>query len=130
MNKKILLIYFFSSSIMAAIPFNIPPGKWQCLAFDAKKYSYPGIGNNMKKAMMAASHLCKRSSKQRLTCETAQSFCEQGPLSLIDDRCVVTDQTGHSWNTTGKNSCKVAMKLCTQWQFLHGKTSQCSVKHR
>lgn len=125
-----LIILMVSTTVSANIPSKIPLGKWQCLAFDEKHYSYSGVGANTREAMHAAKKLCRNKSKSRLTCETAQSFCEQGPLSLIDDRCIVRDTNGRTWNATGINSCKTARKLCSQWQFLHGKTNQCSVAHR
>lgn len=107
---------------------SIPPGQWQCLAFDSKEQSYKGLGDTLKRAMQAAENSCKQSSRDK-SCKTAQSYCEQGPLSLIEDRCVVSDGSGRTWNTTGPDACKSALSLCTEWQFLHGKTSNCSIKH-
>jgi len=130
MKQLAILCFLFTSTLNASIPLTIPPGKWQCLAFDEQQHSFPGIGNNTRVAMIAARRLCRHQSKARLSCQTAQSYCEQGPLSLIENRCVVSDSKGHYWNTTGKSSCRVAMKLCTQWQYLHGRATQCSVKHR
>ena len=107
----------------------IPPGQWQCLAFDEQEHSYEALGNSMQQAIQAAAIRCKDESKQSKSCKTAQSFCEQGPLSLIEDRCLVSDENGRSWNTTGLDACKTAIELCNEYQFLHGIESQCSVKH-
>ncbi|AHE67184.1 hypothetical protein [Legionella oakridgensis] len=125
MKYASLLIYLVTTSLSAAIP----PGQWQCFAFDSQERSYQGLGDTLQQAMEAAEAQCKNKSAQQ-HCKTAQSYCEQGPLSLIEDRCLVTDNNGHSWNATGSDACKTAMSLCTEWQFLHGKTSQCSIKHR
>ncbi|WP_133127318.1 hypothetical protein [Legionella nagasakiensis] len=120
-----LLMCLATTSISAAIP----PGQWQCFAFDSKERSYQGLGDTLQQAMQAAEMQCKSKSAQS-HCKTAQSYCEQGPLSLIENRCLVTDNNGRSWNATGRDACKTALSLCTEWQFLHGKTSQCTVKHR
>ncbi|WP_131775437.1 hypothetical protein [Legionella impletisoli] len=107
----------------------IPPGQWLCFAFDAQKKSYEGLGDSLKSAMRAANVTCREKSQQS-GCKTAQSYCEQGPLSLTEARCLVTDTNGRSWTATGADACKIALSLCTRWQFLHSKMSQCSVKHR
>lgn len=107
----------------------IPPGQWLCFAYDNVEQSYEGLGNSRRDAMREAKSSCLKKSKKK-GCVTAQSYCEQGPLSLIENRCLVTDAKGRSWNATGQDACKVALSLCTKWQFLHGRSSQCSVKHR
>jgi len=114
-----------------AIAIDIPPGQWQCMAMDNLDRNYGGYGKNMKKARQAARIACRKRSKNPRSCKTGQSFCEQGPVSLIENRCLVTDEFGRAWNTTGQDACRTAMYLCQQWQYLHGSTrSQCSVKHR
>jgi hypothetical protein len=121
---------FSLSLLITSFSFAIPPGQWQCIAFDAKERDFPATATSMQGAINAATVACKRSSSQPGTCKSAQSFCEQGPLSLIEDRCLVTDDNGHSWDTTGQDSCKSAMSMCNQWQYLHGTPrGQCSVKH-
>lgn len=119
----ILVLCVICGSLQAAIP----PGHWQCFAFDSKEKSYEGIGKSQKTAMQSALIECKRRAREK-HCKTAQSYCEQGPLSL-EDRCFVSDTAGRSWSATGPDACKTAMSLCVEWQFLHGKTTQCSVKH-
>lgn len=108
---------------------SIPPGQWQCIAYDDQDHSYEAFGINMKRALLAASSRCSKESKHRGSCKTAQSFCEQGPISLIEDRCVVADDNGRTWNTTGTDACKTAIELCNNWQYLHGIQSQCTIKH-
>lgn len=125
MKQLGLILYFLSAAACASIP----PGQWQCIAFDAQKNAYPARGMSMREAMNAADRACQKQSKQQ-RCKTAQSFCEQGPLSLIEDRCIVADTYGRTWNATGKDACKTALSLCTEWQFLNGRMSQCSIKHR
>lgn len=125
--KYISLLLCLSLPTLAAA---IPPGQWQCTAFDGQESEYEAFGNSMKEAMDAALEGCKKKSPQRQTCKTAQSFCEQGPLSLMGDRCIVSDENGRTWNATGVDACKIAMQMCNEWQFLHGIESQCSVKHR
>lgn len=120
-----LILYLLSTATYASIA----PGQWQCIAFDAQKNAYPAQSMTMNEAMHAADRSCQKQSKQQ-RCKTAQSFCEQGPLSLIEDRCVVADNHGRTWNATGENACKTALSLCTEWQFLNGKMSQCAIKHR
>lgn len=120
-----LIFCLFSTAISAAIP----PGQWQCLAYDSAEKSYEGLGLNMRKAMQAATMHCKRDSQRQKSCKTAQSYCEQGPLSLVEDRCLVTDDYGHSWNTTGEDACKTAMELCNKFQYLNNIASLCSIKH-
>ena len=124
--KYISVLFCLLTTTLSAA---IPPGQWQCLAFDEQEHSYEALGMSMQQAMHAAATLCKMKTKQSKTCKTAQSFCEQGPLSLIEDRCLVSDENGRSWNTTGQNACKTAIELCNEYQFLHGIESQCSVKH-
>ena len=119
-----------SSTSYAVVADDVLPGQWQCIAFDKQHDSFAGAGKNSTYAMRSAVRACQKKSKYRQTCKSAQSFCEQGPISLIDDRCTVRDRTGKTWNTTGEQACKVAKKQCVQWQFFHGKTSQCNVVHR
>ena len=121
---------FFLCLLTLTSSFAIPPGQWQCIAFDAKERDFPAVGLSMPLAMEAAVALCKIESSQAKTCKSAQSFCEQGPLSLIEEGCLVTDDDGHSWEASGDDSCRTAMSMCNQWQYLHGSTrSACSVKH-
>jgi hypothetical protein len=128
MNIKSLTLLILT--MLTPLSFaQIPPGQWLCYAFDAQKQSYEGLGDSIKSAMKNADANCVKKSHQSRHCKIAQSYCEQGPLSLIDDRCVVSDTNGRSWNATGTDACKIALNMCTRWQFLHGKTSQCSVKH-
>ncbi len=107
----------------------IPPGQWLCYAFDSREKSYEGLGKSVKQAMSQAKASCSKRSKYSKSCKTAQSYCQQGPLSLIEDRCIVTDSSGRTWNATGKNACDSALAMCNRWQYLHGKMNQCSVKH-
>ncbi len=108
----------------------IPPGQWQCFAMDAKESNFSATGYSIPKAQAAAIRVCQQQSTHPKSCKSAQSYCEQGPLSLIDDRCLVTDNAGHSWDTTGKDSCKTAMDMCNQFLYLQaGARGQCSVKH-
>lgn len=125
--KTMSLLFILSMSLAANA--GIPPGQWQCMAFDSQERSYQGFGKTLQNAMQAANYHCKKATHQQ-RCKTAQSYCQQGPLSLIDDRCLVSDNNGHSWNATGPDACKNAMSLCMEWQFLHGRMNQCSVKHR
>lgn len=109
-----------------------PPGHWECRAFDSNNRSYSAIAKQRNLAIAKSYDKCRANSRVRATCRTAQSFCNQGPLSLIDNRCVASDENGRSWNTTGVNACKTAVSLCNQWQFRHGNTrgSTCLVRHR
>ncbi|WP_133130527.1 hypothetical protein [Legionella yabuuchiae] len=126
---KIKLTLLLGCLVMNATYAQIPPGQWLCFAFDAQKKSYEGLGDSLKSAMRAANATCRKKAAQA-GCKTAQSYCEQGPLSLNDKRCLVTDTNGRSWTGTGPDACTVALSLCTRWQFLHNRMSQCSVKHR
>ena len=128
-QKKNNWLILLGVVVATGVTAGIPPGQWQCLAYDSKEQSYEGYGTNMNLAMQAASTLCHKTSHRRKTCKTAQSFCEQGPISLIDDRCIVTDDNGQTWNTTGHDACKSALELCYHWQYLHGVQSQCTIKH-
>jgi len=109
-----------------------PPGHWECQAFDGNNRAYAAIAKQRQQAISKAYSKCRNTSRQRSTCRTAQSYCSQGPLSLIDDRCVVSDDNGRAWNTTGTKACKTGVSLCTQWQFRHGNSrgSTCLVRHR
>ena len=128
---RLLPLLFCFSTPSWAIAIDIPPGQWQCMAMDNLDRNYGGYGLSMKKARQAARIACRKRSKNPRSCKTAQSFCEQGPTSLIENRCLVSDEFGRTWNTTGQDACRTAMYLCQQWQYLHGSTrSQCSVKHR
>ncbi|MCH9757333.1 MAG: hypothetical protein K0U37_09115 [Gammaproteobacteria bacterium] len=125
------LLSLFLSFPAFAIAIDIPPGQWQCMAVDQKEQNYGGLGKSMNAARRAAKAECRRRSNAPRSCQTAQSYCEQGPVSLVEDRCIVSDGTGRTWNTTGKDSCRTARSLCQQWQYLHGSTrSACTVKHR
>lgn len=109
-----------------------PPGYWECSAFDGNNRGYNAIAKQRSKAINKAYQKCRNDSQIRSSCRTAQSYCTQGPLSLIDDRCVASDERGRTWNTTGVFACKTAVSLCTEWQFLHGNSrgSTCVVRHR
>ena len=100
---------------------------WQCLAFDESKRSFTAYGETIKQAMQAADTLCK--SKSRKRCKVAQSFCDQ--IAYIENRCLVTDNEGHAWNTTGPGACENAIALCRKWQFLRGTAQRgnCTIKH-
>jgi|GEM_PF-1700684 len=114
-----------------AIAIDIPPGHWQCMAVDAKKENFGAHGKSVRAAKRAAKKECRKRSSVPKTCKTAQSFCEEGPKDLTGNRCIVSDESGRTWNTTGKNACRTAMYMCRQWQYLHGSTrSVCTVKHR
>lgn len=131
--KQFIVTSFCFSFAMKvfAIAIDIPPGQWQCMAVDSKEKNYGGYGKSMNAARRAAKSECRRRSAVPRSCRTAQSYCEQGPVSLIEDRCVVSDGSGRTWNTTGQNACKSARYLCQQWQYLHGSTrSACVVRHR
>ncbi len=112
------------------VPSAIPPGKWRCIAYDAKEQNFPAVAPNLKHAMVAATSLCRNKSSLPKSCHVAESFCDQGPLSLIEDYCLVSDDMGHVWNTNGENACQTAMQLCNQFQFLQAQPGQCNVKHR
>lgn len=127
--KYIAYLFLLINLIIPPCFAGIPPGQWLCFAFDKQKQSYEGLGKTLVKAQHDAIANCRSTGKLR-TCKTAQSYCQQGPTSLIDNRCVVSDLNGRTWNATGHDACKTALSICTEWQFLHGKTSQCSVKHR
>lgn len=103
-------------------------GEWQCMAFDANEKSYQATAPTMQQAMALALRLCQNGSKKQ-RCRTAQSFCSQNPTQ---DRCVVSDETGRAWNTTGPDACKSALEMCNRWQFLNGNTTDnnlCTVTH-
>ena len=126
MKTSVLFILLTLSSLAMAIP----PGHWQCFAIDSTQSNFSANGDSMPLAQQAAMQACKQQSNQPASCRTAQSFCEQGPLSLIDNRCLVTDNAGHSWDTTGKSACNTAMDLCNQFLYLQaGPRGQCSIKH-
>ena len=127
--KIILLVSLFCCS-QVLIAKSIPPGQWQCMAFDFKKNQFDAIGFSLPAAMTLAKSTCKKNSTQPASCQSAQSFCEQGPLSLNEPRCLVTDNAGHSWDTTGPDACKTAMSMCDNFLYLQaGPRGQCSVKH-
>lgn len=109
--------------------FSTPPGYWQCMAFDSKQQSFSGVGESMEQAMFASKVKCQNNSPVG-HCKSAQSYCEQGPLSLSDDDCLVTDDDGHAWDTTGDNACRTALLMCNRFLALEGgPRGQCSVKH-
>lgn len=132
MKSIIPFILLISPNLWAEnlIPSGIPPGKWQCIAFDAKEQNFPALEMNAKKAMHLALANCHTHSTLPKSCHVAESFCEQGPLSLIEDHCLVSDDQGHVWNTNGVNACQTAMELCNQFQALQAQPGQCGVKHR
>lgn len=126
--KRISLI---TCLLISTATFAIPPGQWQCIAFDKNEGNYAAFGRTLQAAEHAATERCRKESNTPGTCKSAQSFCEQGPLSLIEDRCVVSDSAGRSWNTTGSNACKSALSMCNDYQYLNGITrSQCNIKHQ
>ena len=132
-TKKIIIgLFCFGLSLPAfAISIDIPPGKWQCMAVDKEAHNYAAFGKSMLAARLAAKKECRYRSAYKKTCQTAQSYCEQGPVSLIDNRCVVSDESGRMWNATGRTACRTAKQLCQQYQYLHGSTrSVCTIKHR
>jgi hypothetical protein len=101
------------------------------MAVDAKEQNYAAFGKSMRAARRAAKVACRRRSDHHKTCQTAQSYCEQGPVALIDNRCIVSDESGRTWNATGRTACRTAKQLCQQFQYLHGSTrSVCTIKHR
>jgi hypothetical protein len=128
MNKIITLL--ISLSMTSVVVFAIPPGQWQCMAIDSQQQNFTSTGSSQEAAMHAAVTVCKQQSSRAKSCKSAQSFCEQGPLSLNDDHCLVTDNAGHSWDTNGEDACKTAMNMCNQFLYLEaGPRGQCSVKH-
>ncbi len=117
--------------LISTVAFAIPPGQWQCVAFDKNESNYSAVGTSPKLAQHAAIARCKKESYNAKTCRTAQSYCEQGPLSLLEDRCIVSDSAGRAWNTTGSNACTTALSLCNNYEYLNGVTrSQCTIKHQ
>lgn len=122
-------LIFFPAFVFANVPSNIPPGKWQCIAFDIKENSYFGVGPTIKLAAVDGIARCRHKSTLPRSCRVAQSFCELGPIAM-GDTCLVTDGQGHSWDTTGVNACRAAMEMCTHFQWLYNLPTQCSVKHR
>ena len=126
MQKSLILILLAIHSVS----FAIPPGLWQCFAIDAEQQNFLANGRSMQQAQRAAVEVCKQQSGKPRSCKSAQSFCEQGPLSLNGNRCLVTDNAGHSWDTTGSDACKSAMDMCNNFLYLQGgPRGQCSVKH-
>ena len=120
-----------SGLLLSTAALAIPPGQWQCIAFDKNEGNYSAVGSSLRLAEGAAVARCKKESTAAKTCKSAQSFCEQGPLSLIEDRCVVSDGAGRTWNTTGTNACKTALTMCNNYEYLNGITrSQCNIKHQ
>ncbi len=127
----VCLITLFITLPTFAIAIDIPPGQWQCMAVDKKERNYAAFGKSMRSARHAAQVECRRRSEHPRTCRTAQSYCEQGPTTTIENRCVVSDESGRTWNATGRNACRTARYLCQQYQYLHGSTrSVCTVRHR
>jgi hypothetical protein len=131
MKSLVFTLFFFITSPTWAIAIDIPPGKWQCMSVDNKERNYGALGKSLKAARHAALIECRRRSEHPKSCRTAQSYCEQGPLTTLENRCIVSDESGRTWNTTGQDACKSALYMCRQWQYLHGSTrSMCSIKHR
>ncbi len=63
------------------------------------------------------------------TCRTAQSYCEEQPISG-QGRCIVTDDDGHAWDIDGEDSCKKAMSMCNRFLYLEGGAhGQCWIKY-
>jgi hypothetical protein len=121
---------FFLSLLIIPSAFAIPPGKWQCTAYDAKEHNFTAVGEAMDSAQRAAIAACHAASNQPKTCKSAQSFCEQGPLSLNSAECLVSDDTGRSWSADGSDACRTAMSMCYQFHYLQGGPhGQCTIKH-
>ncbi|MDX2345708.1 MAG: hypothetical protein QNK11_02385 [Legionella sp.] len=131
MNRWIISLLSFCLSLPAfAIAIDIPAGQVQCMAVDKKERNYAAFGKSFRTARHAAKIECKHRSEHPRTCKTAQSYCERGPITTIDNRCVVSDESGRTWNTTGRNACRSAKYMCQQYQYLHGSTrSVCTIKH-
>jgi len=120
-----MLLCFISLQISAA-----SPQQWKCMAIDAKNNNFEATGITIEKAISAAKQKCKAHSNQANTCKSAQSFCEQVSLSGNDDRCLVTDDDGHTWDLNGDNSCRTAMDMCNHFIYLEGGAhGQCWIKH-
>lgn len=105
------------------------PTEWSCLAFDTKEQSYQATGLTIEQSMEKAKVSCKKSSTQPKTCRTAQSYCEEQPISG-HGRCIVTDDDGHAWDIDGENSCKKALSMCNRFIYLEGGAhGQCWIKY-
>lgn len=131
MKQWLALLALLFSFNAFAIAIDVPPGQWQCMAVDQKERNYGAFGKSIKAARRAAKAECRRRSEVPRTCRTAESYCEQGPTSLIENRCIVSDESGRTWNATGKDACRTARYLCQQFQYLHGSTrSACTIRHR
>ena len=127
MKESLLFVIILA---ITTVTFAIPPGLWQCFALDAQQRNFSANGNSLLEAQLAALKSCKNQSEKPKSCQSAQSFCEQGPLSLHEDRCLVTDNAGHSWDTNGVDACKTAIDMCNQFLYLQGgPRGQCSIKH-
>lgn len=130
MKRQLLLL---SALLCSAQVYAEPPlAVWKCYSFDYYRKSYDGIGKTVRLAMKDARKNCVQHSKKSHSCVTAQSYCEQGPLSNQEDRCIAVDGSGKSFNATGPEACDVAMTICNDWQFVHGNSQRrhCSIVHR
>jgi hypothetical protein len=123
-------VALFVSLIVITPVFANAPGHWQCIAIDAKENNYSATGLSIEAAMKTATQNCKKASPQPKSCKSAQSFCEQGPLSVNGEHCLVTDDDGHAWDLDGKDACRNALLMCNRFLALEGgPRGQCWVKH-
>ncbi len=128
--KRFKLCYMMFILALAPTTYasNIPQ-EWLCLAFDTKEQSYKATALTIDKAMKSALSSCKKDSNQPKTCRTAQSYCEEQPISG-QGRCIVTDDDGHAWDIDGEDSCKKAMSMCNRFLYLEGGAhGQCWIKY-
>ncbi len=115
----------FSSFVYAAHV----PTEWLCLSFDTREKSYQATGLTIEESMKKAKSSCQKGSTQPKTCRTAQSYCEEQPVSG-QGRCIVTDDDGHAWDIDGENSCKKALSMCNRFIYLEGGAhGQCWIKY-
>ena len=128
--KKILIAFLLCN--LHNIQASPPVAQWKCFAFDFYGKSFQGLGEDIKHAMRDSRVNCLQHSSRRTTCKTAQSYCEQGPFSEGDNRCVAVDNSGKAFNATGAESCDVAITICDEWQYLHGnpQARNCRIVHR
>jgi hypothetical protein len=127
--KYPLISYIAAFFILPISYASSVPQEWSCLSFDAKEQSYKGKALTLDEAMKNAKSSCQKSSSQAKTCRTAQSYCEEQPISG-QGRCIVTDDDGHAWDIDGEDSCKKAMSMCNRFLYLEGGAhGQCWIKY-
>lgn len=103
--------------------------EWSCMSFDSKEQSYKATALTIEESMKNAKTVCQKNSSQPKTCRTAQSYCEEQPISG-QGRCIVTDDDGHAWDIDGEDSCKKAMSMCNRFLYLEGGAhGQCWIKY-